>query len=83
MMKIFDVIRIEKKIKENLGNQDQNNQNQDQDQPNELECEERIIQDKQRFGRVRTSLMRELRQIYGVRTANRAMWRVNARKIMK
>ena len=49
----------------------------------EIECEERIIQDKERFGRVRTVLMRELRLKYGISTANRAMWRVSARKITK
>ena len=45
-----------------------------------LECEEQIMEDIERFGRVRTSLMKNLRQIYGDRIANRALWRVSARK---
>ena len=45
-----------------------------------LECEEQIIEDIERFGRVRTSLMRNLRQKFGNDTANRAMWRVRKRK---
>jgi hypothetical protein len=42
----------------------------------ELDCEEAIIQDRQRFGRTRTILMRYLRAKYGNDVANRAMWRV-------
>ena len=45
----------------------------------ELECEEAIMNDKQRFGRVRTSLMRHLRSEYGIDTANRALARINKR----
>jgi hypothetical protein len=45
----------------------------------ELECEEAILLDKQRFGRVRTSLMRHLRAKYGVEIANRALSRINKR----
>jgi hypothetical protein len=45
----------------------------------ELECEEAIMSDKQRFGRVRTSLMRHLRAKYGNKTANRALSRINKR----
>ena len=45
-----------------------------------LECEEQIIEDIERFGRVRTSLMKSLRQKFGDRTADRAMWRVRKRK---
>jgi len=45
-----------------------------------LECEEQIIDDIERFGRVRTSLMKYLRQNFGNDTANRAMWRVRKRK---
>jgi len=45
-----------------------------------LECEEQIITDIVRFGRVRTSLMRSLRENFGETTANKAMWRVRKRK---
>ena len=45
----------------------------------ELECEEAIMQDKQRFGRVRTSLMRHLRTEYGEEVANRVLARINKR----
>ena len=45
----------------------------------ELECEDAIMQDKQRFGRARTSLMRHLRAKYGDAIANRALSRINKR----
>ncbi|RDJ31933.1 MAG: hypothetical protein DWQ18_00745 [Crenarchaeota archaeon] len=45
----------------------------------EIECEEAIMKDKQRFGRVRTSLMRHLRSEYGSITADRALSRINKR----
>ncbi len=45
----------------------------------ELECEDAIMQDKQRFGRVRTSLMKHLRAKYGDMNANRALSRINKR----
>ena len=45
----------------------------------DLECENAIIEDKARFGRTRTALMRYLRSKYGDQVANRAMWRVNHR----
>ena len=45
-----------------------------------LECEEQIIEDIERFGRVRTSLMKSLRKEFGDCTANRALWRVRKRK---
>lgn len=45
----------------------------------ELECEDAIILDKQRFGRVRTSLMRHLRSEYGDEVANRVLSRINKR----
>ncbi len=52
------------KIKQNLG---------------EVECEEAIIQDKERFGRVRKSMMNLLRAKHGDDIANRALSRVNKR----
>jgi len=45
----------------------------------ELECEESIINDKERFGRVRATMMRVLRAEYGNELANRALSRVNKR----
>lgn len=45
----------------------------------ELECEEAIIKDKKRFGRVRTNIMKVLRAKYGDNVANRALSRVNKR----
>ena len=44
-----------------------------------LECEEAILKDKERFGRVRASLMEYLRAKNGYDTANRALNRVNKR----
>jgi hypothetical protein len=49
----------------------------------ELDCEEAIIQDKERFGRVRKSLMMYLREEYGRQVADRALWRVNRRRTEK
>ena len=43
----------------------------------ELECEEAIIEDKERFGRVRKSMMNVLRAKYSDDVANRALSRVN------
>ena len=45
----------------------------------DLECEEAIMQDKERFGRVRTSLMKQLRVKYGEDVADRALSRINKR----
>ena len=45
----------------------------------ELECEEAIIQDKERFGRVRKSMMNMLRSKHGDDIANRSLSRVNKR----
>ena len=44
-----------------------------------LITEEAIIKDKERFGRVRNSLMKYLRAKYGNSVADRALWRVNRR----
>ena len=43
-------------------------------------CEEAIIKDKERFGRVRSSMMEFLRAKYGYDMANRALNRINKRK---
>jgi len=45
----------------------------------DLECEEAIIKDKERFGRVRTSLMQYLRAKHDRNCADRALSRVNKR----
>ena len=45
----------------------------------ELACEDAIILDKQRFGRVRTSMMKHLRSEYGDEVANRVLSRINKR----
>ena len=45
----------------------------------ELECEETIINDKERFGRVRNSMMKTLRAKHGHDVANRALARINKR----
>ena len=45
----------------------------------ELACEDAIISDKQRFGRVRTSLMKHLRSVHGDEIANRVLSRINKR----
>ena len=45
----------------------------------ELDCEDVIMNEKERFGRVRTSMMKILRQKYGRETADRALSRINKR----
>jgi len=45
----------------------------------ELECEEAIIKDKERFGRVRKSMMNYLRAKHGTGIADRALMRINKR----
>jgi len=45
----------------------------------ELNCEEVIMNEKERFGRVRTSMMRTLRKKYGREIANRSLSRINKR----
>lgn len=45
----------------------------------ELECEEKIISEKFRFGRVRSKMMSQLREKYGNEIANRSLARINKR----
>ena len=45
----------------------------------ELDCEDVIMNEKERFGRVRTSMMKTLRQKYGREIADRALSRINKR----
>ena len=70
-------------------NEDETRPNEGQTSPREeslrleqgkLDCEEAIMKDKERFGRVRKSLMNYLRETHGEQTANRALWRVNRRR---
>jgi len=45
----------------------------------ELTCEDAIILEKQRFGRVRTSMMKRLRNEHSEKIANRVLSRINKR----
>ena len=45
----------------------------------EIKTEELIMNEKERFGRVRTSMMKHLRSKYGDDVANRALSRINKR----
>ncbi len=53
--------------------------NMDKEALSELACEDAIISDKQRFGRVRTSMMKYLRSEHGEKIANRVLSRINKR----
>lgn len=57
-------------IKENNGNHGSEG---------ELECEDVIMSEKERFGRVRTSMMKALRKKHGEDLADRALSRINKR----
>jgi len=46
----------------------------------DIRCEDAIISDKEKFGRVRKSMMKYLRAKYGEDVAKRALWRVNRRR---
>jgi len=63
---------------ENYGETEQMSGNMKQKLGN-LECEELILKDKERFGRVRSSMMEYLRAKHGDDIANRALSRVNKR----
>ena len=45
----------------------------------ELDCENTIIKDKERFGRARNSMMKVLRAKYGYKIPDKALNRVNKR----
>lgn len=83
-MRIFNWKRTEsRRIEENSRSDEGKTGTKDQflgSQQGDLACEEAIMQDKERFGRVRNSLMKHLRATYGEDVAKRAMWRVNRRK---
>ncbi len=55
------------------------NSTMDSEASSELACEDAIISDKQRFGRVRNSMMNHLRSEYGEKIANRVLSRINKR----
>ncbi len=59
-----------------LKNQPKTSQND-----SDLRCEEAIMKDKERFGRTRNSLMKHLRAEYGNDVADRALRRINKRRI--
>ncbi len=84
MMKFWHNVRENNTIQEELATQLQKLINSQQKTMTQLEkymtFEVTIIKDKQRFGRVRTSTMQLLRDQYGTITADRALWRVSARK---
>jgi len=66
------------------GKQQEDETNQDENRElqqnlSELECEEAIIKDKERYGRIRNSVMKVLRAKNGNDVANRALSRVNKR----
>ncbi|TLX83606.1 MAG: hypothetical protein E6L00_00495 [Thaumarchaeota archaeon] len=46
----------------------------------DLRCEDAIMNDKEKFGRVRKSMMKYLKAKYGDDVAKRALWRVNRRR---
>ncbi len=46
----------------------------------ELDCEQAMINEKETFGRVRTTMMRYLRTKYGQELTNRIQWRINKRQ---
>lgn len=50
-----------------------------QDKKRELECEEAIMVEKNRFGKVRKTFMEYMRVEYGYRIADRVLSRVNKR----
>jgi hypothetical protein len=51
-----------------------------QEKKRELECEEAIIKEKTRFGRVRKTFMQYLEAEYGRDIAYRTLWRINRRR---
>jgi hypothetical protein len=51
----------------------------DKENGGDLDCEEIIMKDKERFGRVRTGVMKQLRAQYGKDVADRALFRINKR----
>jgi len=53
--------------------------NLDNEAKKELSIEDAIILEKQRFGRVRNSMMKHLRTEYGEEIANRVLARINKR----
>jgi len=58
---------------------DETKQGETMKQEANIICEEAIIKDKERFGRVRTSMMEYLRAKHSDDIANRALSRVNKR----
>lgn len=73
----------DKKVKEIL-TEDEHNYNKKQEKlsklQQELDCEQAIINEKETFGRVRTTMLKYLRTKYGQELTDRAQWRINKRQ---
>jgi len=67
------------KIMEDNGSFDAKSNQKLRDYQVDLECEEAIIKDKERFGRVSTIRMRYIREKYGQKIANKALARIQKR----
>ena len=83
MRKFWEDKRENKKEKETLTEYEQN-YNKTQVEltkiQQELDCEQAIINEKETFGRVRTTMMKYLRTKYGQELTNRIQWRINKRQ---
>lgn len=83
MRKFWEDKRKQKNLQEKLSD-DEPNYNKKQETLNkiqqELDCEQAIINEKETFGRVRTTMMKYLRTKYGQELTNRIQWRVNKRQ---
>ena len=49
----------------------------------DIECESQIAEEREQYGRVSTMTMRLLRERYGSKRADRAMYRQQKRKVVK
>ena len=72
-----------RKITENDGSFDDETKQKLREYQADLECEEAIIKDKERYGRVSTIRMRYLREKYGHTMADRALARAQKRFMSK
>jgi hypothetical protein len=68
-----------RKITENDGSFDNETMQKLREYQADLECEEVIIKDKERFGRVSTVRMRYLREKHGSKIADRVLARIQKR----
>lgn len=83
MRKFWEDKRKDRKEKETLTEHERID-NQKQQELNkiqqELDCEQAMINEKETFGRVRTTMLKYLRTKYGQELTNRVQWRVNKRQ---